>query len=316
LIFCFSYGQASANSLSERFVHFEFGERMVEFKNKLPGASWLVAVVVALLGVLSPSRVLSAATHYDVYLLAGQSNMDGRGKAKDLPADQRAPSPAIIFYRNPSATSDGWKPLAPGYSVSAGYKGPIPSRTFGPEIGFAGAMLKAQPDHPLALIKGSKGGTSLAKDWKPGTKDKPDTQGPCYRHFVETIQLAFKELESRGDTYTIAGLLWHQGESDAHSTAEVYQEQLTTLIGRFREEVGQPELPVVVGEVFDNGKRDPVRAAQKAVATSVPHVGFASSDGLTTWDGGTHFDAASQLSLGQRFAEATMKLQHRPPRTP
>jgi lysophospholipase L1-like esterase len=38
------------------------------------------------------------------------------------------------------------------------------------------------------------------------------------------------------------------------------------------------------------------------------HAGFASAEGLKTWDGGTHFDAAGQIALGERFAEAMLKL--------
>jgi len=266
----------------------------------------LLTVVVGWLG----GPTLQAGTHYDLYLLAGQSNMDGRGKAADLQPGQRKPSAtAIIFYRNPPAASDGWQPLAPGYSIAPGYKGTLPSATFGPELGFAEALAAAQKDRPLALIKGSKGGTSLAKDWKPGTKGKPATQGPCYRNFVETVSLACKELERRGDTYTLCGLLWHQGESDAQSSAETYQAEVTELIARLREDLATPDLPVVIGEVYDNGKRDTVRTAEKAAAKAVPHVGFASAEGLQTWDKGTHFDAASQLTLGRRFAEAMVELR-------
>ena len=75
-----------------------------------------------------------------------------------------------------------------------------------------------------------------------------------------------------------------------------------------REDLGKADLPVVVGEVFDNGKRDSVRAALRATAGNVPHAGFASAEGLKTWDGGTHFDAAGQIALGERFAEAMLKL--------
>lgn len=247
-------------------------------------------------------------THYDLYLLAGQSNMDGRGKAADLKPDQREVANAIIFYRNPPASSDGWRPLTPGYSVAPGYKGPIPSPTFGPEIGFAMEMRLDRPGEPIALIKGSKGGTSLAKDWKPGKAGEPDTQGPCYRNFIETIHLACKDLDSRGDTYTLRGVLWHQGEDDVRSTAEQYQQMLTQFIARIREDVKQPDLPFVIGEVYDNGKRDTVRAAQRATPSAVPHTAFVSADGLKTWDHGTHFDAESQLTMGSRFADAMAKL--------
>ena len=270
-----------------------------------------LAVLAIACGLLSASTS-PAGTHYDLYLLAGQSNMDGRGKAANLDPQQRQPSTsAIIFYRNPPAASDGWQSLAPGYSIPPGYKGKVPSGTFGPELGFAAGMLEARKDRPLALIKGSKGGTSLARDWNPGSKDDPNSQGPCYRNFIETVALACKELERRGDTYEMRGVLWHQGESDANSPAEKYQRELTSLVRRLREDLGKPDLPVVIGEVFDNGKRDAVRTAQKAAAKSIPHTAFAPAGGLKTWDHGTHFDAASQLTLGRRFAEAMLQLESR-----
>ena len=183
-----------------------------------------------------------------------------------------------------------------------GHKGGLPSPTFGPEIGFAKAM--AKPGARLALIKASKGGTSLSKDWTPGVKGEPKTQGPCYRMFIEAAGQATKALKDRGDAFTIKGMLWHQGESDAGSTAEVYQERLTMFIARVREDLGQPDLPIVIGEVFDNGKRDSIRTAQRAAAASMPGVKFIPASDLKTWDNGTHFDAASQLELGKRFAEA------------
>lgn len=242
---------------------------------------------------------------YDLYLLAGQSNMDGRGKSTDLTADQRAPSKhAIIYYRNPPHSSDGWKPLTPGYSIAPGSKGQLPSTTFGPEMGFIEAMHKAYPDQKFALIKGSKGGSSLNKDWNPGTKGDPKTQGARYRNFIETIGMAKTALVKDGHTAGLKGILWHQGESDSKASTEDHTERLTRFIARLREDLGEPELPFIIGEVFDNGQRDQVRAALLKVSKTAPHCGFASAANLTTWDPGTHFDAKSQLILGERFAKA------------
>ncbi|QEG43321.1 sulfatase-like hydrolase/transferase [Roseimaritima ulvae] len=263
--------------------------------------------LLILLSLLLCSDLVFAEV-YDVYLLAGQSNMDGRGDASKLTEQQRqAAADAIIYYRNPLRSTDGWKPLATGFSVPPGFKGALPSPKFGPEIGFAAAMKEWNPNHKIALIKGSRGGTSLRSDWMPGEAGQPETQGPLYRKFIETIQLATADLERQGHTYVIRGLLWHQGESDSKASEQTYRERLTTFIDRIREDVDVPDLPVVVGEVFDNGKRDGVREAQRRVGTSSPHVSFASVRGLTTWDEGTHFDAHSQWLLGRRFAAALSK---------
>lgn len=251
--------------------------------------------------LLSAALILHAGETADVVLLIGQSNMDGRGKVSELPAELSAPSPTIrLFYRNPPAASDGWVALAPGYSLAPGAKPPVPGATFGAEISFGPALAAAMPTLHLALIKASKGGTSLAKDWKPGEAGKPDTQGPCYRNLLDTLKAALPALGA----HRLRGAVWHQGESDAGLPEGEYQKLLTAFIPRLREDVGVANLPFVIGEVYDNGKRDAVRAGQKAVAAVVPNTAFVPCDGLKTWDNGTHFDAAGQLELGRRYAAA------------
>ena len=265
----------------------------------------LGCVCVAALAFVAPS--VCVGENYDVYLLAGQSNMDGRGLASELSDDQKKPmKQAIIFYRNPKTDGEGWQPLSPKFSLAPKkYKG----ATFGMELGFAQAMIQAQPDTKLALIKGSEGGTNLRKDWKPGTKGNSESQGPLYREFIKTIQMATDKLTKDGDTYTIRGFLWHQGESDSKKGSKQYHGRLEQLIDRIREDVGVPNLPAVVGEVFDNGKRDAVREAIQQVAQASPTVGLVTSDGTKTSDPGTHFDTASQLLMGNRYAEQIIQLQ-------
>ena len=256
------------------------------------------------LTVLLALANLAAAAAIDVYLLAGQSNMDGRGKSSELDAALQQPMEgALIWYRNPPVDSAGWKPLAPGFSIPPGFKNGLPGPTFGPEIGFAAALLAKQPKQLIGFIKGSKGGTTI-EQWNPGTAGEAKSQGECYRAFMETIAMAKAALAKDGHTLTIRALLWHQGESNAKDTAEVYQTKLATFITRIRADVGLPALPVLVGEVIDDGKRDGVRAAQRAIPGVVPGVSFVTVDGLTSSDKGTHFDTKSQLALGRRFADA------------
>ena len=235
--------------------------------------------------------------------------MDGRGLNSDLTdAEVDAVKGAIIFYNNPPLTTAGWVPLKPGYSRPPKYKAQLPSPKFGPEIGFATEMLRASQQQKIAIIKASEGGTNLRSDWQPGVAEDPAGQGPCYRNFVETIKLATDQLTKEGHTYEIRAMLWHQGESDSKAAPKIHQERLTNLIARVRSDCKIPELPVVLGQVFDNGKRDKVRTAIQATAEAVDHVSLVTAEGLTTWDEGTHFDAASQITLGQRFAKQTMEI--------
>ncbi len=260
-------------------------------------------------GILLSFIQPAAADHYDCYVLAGQSNMDGRGQNSDLSkADVKSVKKAIMFYNNPPLTTPNWTSLAPGYSRPPKYRGKLPSPTFGPEIGFTLHMQKQRPKHKIAIIKASEGGTNLRKDWLISQSKKFSEHGHCYRNLIETIRTSTQKLKAEGHTFTIQAMLWHQGESDSKADPKTHQKRLTNLIATVREDCGVPNLPVVLGQVVDNGRRDKVRTAIKATSKAVANVGLVTVENLTTWDPGTHFDAASQLKLGQRFADEALRL--------
>lgn len=274
-------------------------------------SSFLIPIV---LSVTLIARLQVHAEHYDIYILAGQSNMDGRALKKDLTgslAQWSVPDPdVVISYSNSSlrgavCSSEGWKPLEPGYSVpprNGCSATALPGGTFGPEVSFGRTMAEGMPGKHIALIKFAKGGTTLQKDWNPGNS------GLLHDQFLAFVRASLLALTRRGDTYQIDGIAWHQGEGDAAESAEVYEHLLAGWIDTLRKDFSSPDLPIVIGELFENGKRDSIRIAQKAVCKSRPDVYFVSSEALTTLDKDTHFDAPSQIEIGRRMAEAF--LQH------
>ncbi len=263
---------------------------------------------VAALACVGPAE----AEHYEVFLVAGQSNCDGRGAASTLtgalakwalPQDDVLIAYSCSKLRGPALDSDGFKPLQPGWSVAPGKSRPtkLPSGTFGPEVAFGRGMADRLKGKKVALIKFAEGGTSLQKDWNPEAKDR------LYPTFLDFTQKSLKRLKDQGHTYSIRGMIWHQGESDAVLSAEEYQKLLAAFICRVRADLETPDLPFGIGEVFDDGKRDTIREAQKATADTVKGAFFVPADKLKTSDMGTHFDAASQIELGERFAAGMAK---------
>lgn len=298
----------------------------------------------------------AVAVDYDVYILSGQSNMDGRGPVRDLvgPLEPFAgvQHDVRIWYSNgglrqPLVRSNGWQPLQPGYSVSPA--GPprnttrpasatmpttrpvvsaaistavtpsipppatttasarpaprtVPGPDFGPEIGFAKTMTDAglRDGRRLAIIKYAASGANLRTEWNPRTENL------LYARFLPFARQGLATLKGENDTVTVRGFLWHQGESDSALKPEQYQQLLTELIAAVRRDFDAPDLPVFLGEPYDNGRRLSIRAAQLLTAKSVPHVFVVGSGGLETLDAGTHFNAASQIELGRRFATAVL----------
>ena len=86
-----------------------------------------------------------------------------------------------------------------------------------------------------------------------------------------------------------------------------YKKNLTAFIDQVRADLGLPKLPVLIGQVYNNGKRDNIFTDQKTVAAELADTYLVESTGLETFDKGTHFDAKSQIELGRRFATEMRK---------
>lgn len=268
--------------------------------------------VVLAVVLVSAAAFNASALDYDIYIASGQSNMDGRGDSGDLAGPLSLPQPGtLIYYANPadpeaSGESDinsGWQALGPGFSIPPGTRSAgLLSDAFGPEVSFASAIGPATGTaNPIAIIKVSRGGTNLRSDWSP--------TGFMYTGLLSQVDAALLELNNNGDTGTIRGMIWHQGESDT-SRESTYQANLEELIANVRNEFGNDQLGFVIGELAQE-KPESFRTLQSVIAASNTGVGFASSAGLNTTDG-THFDAASQVVLGERFAQAMAPLVPEP----
>lgn len=229
-----------------------------------------------------------------VYLLMGQSNMAGRGA---LDADAPAENPRIL-----SLAPDGsWVVARDPLHMKIGRTEP----GVGPGLSFANAMLAgAPPDVVIGLVPCAVGGSPL-KRWVKG--------GDLYDQAVARAKAA---VASGG---TLAGVLWHQGETDSDKQpwADTYEKRLAGMIAALRADLGAPDLPVVVGQVggFLTVEKHPhvetVRAAIRQVGTTYPHVGYVDSADLAHKGDTLHFDTPSARELGRRFAEAMQKLAAR-----
>jgi len=265
----------------------------------------------------------AAADDYDVYILAGQSNMDGRADAAELSAPLAASQKGVwIYYVNPGnpakkndtdKTSSGWQALSPGYSVPPSTRGKkLPSKAFGPEVSFGYAMHQTNGNananangkaNAIAIIKITRGGTNLRSDWSP--------TGFMYKSLIAQVNDAMAALKKDGHKGVIRGMLWHQGESDSRRL-DAYQAELETLIANVRKAFGQPKLPFLIGELAPT-KPAPFRRLQQKIADDNDFVSLVSSKSLKTKEG-THFDTDSQVELGKRFAAAMAGAQSKPPR--
>lgn len=193
-----------------------------------------------------------------VFLLAGQSNMDGRAKASGLSEIDKqrlknAQKNVTLYYN-----FDDGKPLDTTKVAKHTAKKFGAEYLFGPELFFGINMYEKYPDHKIILIKRSRGGMSLYGAWNPdwtfekATLIKEEKQPKLYSEFVKYGQKVLLSLEK--DSYDLCGMLWVQGESDSGEKGgmkprETYKANLTKLISSVRKDFNHPKLPFLMFQV-------------------------------------------------------------------
>ena len=106
----------------------------------------------------------------------------------------------------------------------------------------------------------------------------------------------------------------NQGEADC-SNPEAYKQKLISLVKDLREDLGMPNLPVIVGQIsqWNWTKREagtvPFNQMIKKVSSFIPHSDWVSSKGLGWYkdEKDPHFNTEAQLLLGKRYAKKVLK---------
>lgn len=273
-----------------------------------------------------------------VFVLAGQSNMNGFGYNKDLPNDLKTFKDVYIFQGNsvPDGDLNGgigkWEVLKPGNGT--GFKTDGKTNTlsdrFGLELSFAKRMKELFPNDKIALIKYAREGTSIDSvaraDFGCWDADFHGKNGiNQYDNFLKTVKNALSETDIDGngkrDEIIPSGILWMQGEGDAsydEAIANRYYGHLKTLMNQMRAALLTDDLPVVIGKISDSGKNEKGRVWNTGELVQYAQEKFVENDknaaivrstkkynyGNDPW----HYDSSGYIDLGKNFAEEIFKL--------
>jgi len=212
-----------------------------------------------------------------VFILAGQSNMEGAGAIKMNVKRNEGQGTLEYLATNAKTakkyghlrTKDGnWTKRDDVWIWYLGRKGPLApgygSRKdrIGPELGF-GHVVGDAYDGQVLLIKTAWGGKSLAKDFRPPSSG--GQVGPYYTEMIGHIKDVLGNLKTHfpaydGRGYQLAGFGWHQGWNDGCSRGdcEQYAENLANFIRDVRKELGAAKLPFVVANSGFGGREQKV----------------------------------------------------------
>jgi hypothetical protein len=212
-----------------------------------------------------------------VFILAGQSNMEGqavadldgkdynegKGTLKALSNDP-AKAPLIKHLKTDKGEwvirDNVWVryqlengpvkagPLTLGFTPYGG------RHHFGPELQF-GHVVGDHFTNQVLLIKTAWGGKSLYKDFRPPSSG--GVVGPYYVKMIADVRKALENLKTDfpgydGGGYELSGFVWYQGWNDGvdpKNAIPEYEQNLTNLIKDIRKDLKAPNLPVVIGEL-------------------------------------------------------------------
>ncbi|KAH6803057.1 carbohydrate esterase [Perilla frutescens var. frutescens] len=178
------------------------------------------------------------AAEKSIFLLAGQSNMVGRGGTYTLSQkwDRVTPlecqsDPRILRLNNESLREEAHEPLHENISFSACYNN---SRPFGigPGMPFSNSLLKSDPAiGNIGLVPCAVGGTTISQ-W---------SKGSCLYD-----RLLTRARASLRDGGALRGMLWYQGESDSIAeNAGMYSNRLHKFFIDVRADLMSPSLPII-----------------------------------------------------------------------
>lgn len=221
-----------------------------------------------------------------VFILAGQSNMAGRGKVEPM---DTIPDPRILTINKTGELILAKEPL---HFYEPTLTGLDCGLSFGKEL------LKHIPDSVSILLIPTAVGGSAIQQW---ISDETFRNVPLFSNFREKAEL--------GKQYgSVKAILWHQGESDAAApeTMEIYDKQLAVLFEKFRAEVGNPTLPISMGRLGSYSKNNAnwqaINSKMEAYKKTDPYVNLIKTKDLNHKGDSVHFDSEGQRALGKRHA--------------
>ena len=233
-----------------------------------------------------------------VFIMAGQSNMAGRGFVE--PQDT-LPSKRILTIDRSMNWIYAKEPLH-------FYEPSLTGLDCG--MSFANELIDSIPEGvSIAVIPCAVGGSSI-EQW---------INNETFRG-VTLLDNVKDKVNFAKEYGIIKGILWHQGESNA-KTALIprYSKRLGSLIDTFRTVVDNDTLPILLGELGSYAEPTEKQMRWDSINTII-HNMVAIDENLAVVETGdlkhkgdkVHFDAESQRTLGKRYAEKYLEITMAP----
>lgn len=238
-----------------------------------------------------------------VFLLIGQSNMEGAsipGSEEDVEINERV---IVLSYTNDKSRKREYNkwyyakpPLHSPWNVA-----------IGPGDYFGKTMADALPEeYSIALVPCAISGVDIdffrknivSKRRNEFTIPPDNKKDGAYEMVMEKALLA-------SGVGRIAGILFHQGESD--SGQMVWLDKVKEMVNDLRADLEIPDLPFLAGELYYKGACAGHNSIIRKIPDRISDSYVISAKGLNGIDS-FHFDTEGQRELGRRYAVKMMEI--------
>ncbi|MBE7029142.1 MAG: sialate O-acetylesterase [Clostridia bacterium] len=236
-------------------------------------------------GVNSQDKIIS-------FLMIGQSNMAGRGEFLDVDIIDNDKCFMLRMGR--------WQKMSEPINPDRAIWGIRFHSGISLAASFADSFTK-EYKNSCGLIPCADGGTKLSQ-WMPGEI--------LFDHAVMMCSLAKR-------TSQIGGILWHQGESDCTNLdPQKYKKDFILMINTLRKELGNENLPVLIGELsedvslewVDEGAVKELNKTFYEIEKELNNCKVVSAKNLNLKEDKIHFDSHSLREFGLRYFEKYKEL--------
>ncbi|KAM4075568.1 hypothetical protein ACB094_10G179600 [Castanea mollissima] len=235
----------------------------------------------------------------NIFILAGQSNMAGRGGVVNntitgiatwdgIVPPQCSPNPSILKLNANLTWVLAHEPLHSDIDFNK-------INGVGPGMAFANYVLRKDPNFGIiGLVPCAVGGTKISQ-WEKGTY--------LYKQMMKRTQAS---VQNGG---TIQALLWYQGERDTESQedAKSYKAKLEKFFLDVRDDLQSPMLPIIQVALASGSRPfiEIVREAQMGI--DLMNLRTIDAKGLPLEPDNLHLTTAAQVQLGKTFADTFLK---------
>lgn len=195
----------------------------------------------------APIPVVIEKQKIRIFILSGQSNMEGFSPLQTVPVSQLNLPENLDYY------------VGSQQKTVLGRDG----NYIGPEVGLAAKISSLYPKDKIVFIKSAQGGTSL-KHWVIGAENNKGElisgSGLLFTQLKASYDTVYAKYKSINSDVVLNGFFWMQGESDADEfgvIGEKYQSNLNRMLQQIQTSFTKaPDFKFVMGRIYRFQSKD------------------------------------------------------------